>query len=252
MRDLDLSVISPVLNEEFFLPLYLKSVHSFASEVLLLDGGSNDCSLDIIEGFRKNNKKIRLWQIPQKGIPYSNDWDEGKRRNFLLKKARGKWVLMLDVDEFLSDNFLTIFLREVLYEENILTFGFEFIPFWKDVNTVRLNVKGDTHWKGVIYRLIRRDVASYNYKNNHCNLLCRGKELWQCTKRKQLSEISLFHYHYALGKRIKYNDNRRGDVNLYNNIGRANWDYKPPDYLIKTEEYKGKHPLIISDYLGNL
>lgn len=130
---MNLSVITPVLNEEFFLPLYLESVSKYADEILLLDGGSTDSSLEIIRNFQKRIKRkkqpvIRFWQIPQSGIPYSEDWQEGMRRNFLLTQARGKWVLLLDVDEFISDNFKNVFYEKIL-DSTIDLYGFFFSCF---------------------------------------------------------------------------------------------------------------------------
>lgn len=253
MREMNLSVITPVLNEEFFLPLYLEAVARYADEILLLDGGSRDNTIRIIKDFQaRKTVTIRFWEIPQNGIPYSNDWDEGRRRNFLLERARGRWVLVLDADEFLSDNFKDIFQQRVLSDTSNLIYGFSFIPFWRDVNTVRVNVPEDPHWEGYIYRLIRRDAASYSSEGNHSILLCNGKHPYLCQRKDLIEEVSLFHYHYALGPRLKFNDNRRGDLGCYDNQFEPDWNYQPPDYQIKTREFRGKHPSVIRKYLERM
>ncbi len=246
-----LSVISPVLNEEFFLPSYLEAVCQYADEVLLLDGGSRDRSIEIIKEFqRKKNIDIHLWQINQKGRPYTDDWQEGKRRNFLLERASYDWVLILDIDEFLSDNFKEVFENNVLQNQTVPLYGFKFIPFWRDINTVRINSPDDLHWEGDIYRLIRKETASYNCQGNHSHLLCRGIYPWQLRKKVLLKEVILYHYHYALGPKIKTNDNRRGDVNCLEDGALPDWDYQPDVYQIKTREFKGKHPFVIRKLLA--
>ncbi len=253
MSDLDLSVICPVLNEEFFLPLYLKAVLEYADEVLFLDGGSQDRSLEIIKNMKLEDSRIRLWQMPQKGKPYSPEWKEGERRNYLVKKARGKWLLALDIDEFLSDSFRDIFRNKVLYQNKIHVFGFPFISFWEDCNTIRKNAVNDPYWEGPVYRLIRRDYARYDYQGNHSQLLYNGKYTWLETSRSSiLKEVFLLHYHYSLGLRVKENDNRRGDLNCLEEFDKPDWNYNPPNYNIITEQYQGKHPGVIQNYLERM
>lgn len=244
-----LSVISPILNEEFFLPLYLESVSQYADEILLLDGGSTDESINIIKDFQSQKKtSIKFWQLPQRGKPYSDDWQEGVRRNFLINRASYEWILALDVDEFLSDNFNDVFNEKVLKGSGTL-YGFRFISLWKDPDTVRLNTPEDPHWEGIIYRLIRKDAASYSIKGNHSHLLCYGNYPWLFKNKDILDEVTLFHYHYALGKKIKNNDNRRGDVNCLHEEEKPDWNYDPGIYRIKTSKFTGKHPNIIKKYL---
>lgn len=247
---INLTVISPVLNEEFFLPLYLEAVSQYADEVLLLDGGSTDRSLDIIKEFQKKGKiRVCWWQLPQEGLPYSSDWNEGKRRNFLLEKAKGKWILSLDADEFLSDNFASILEDIVLPDKDNITYGFSFIPFWKDVNTVRISVPSDPRWEGYIYRLVRNGFTSYDSRGNHSLHTHQGQPIYLCKDKKLLPEVTLFHYHYALGPRLKFNDNRRGDLGCIDNKGIPDWQYRPHDYPVRLRNFAGKHPLVIRNYL---
>jgi glycosyltransferase involved in cell wall biosynthesis len=244
-----LSVISPVLNEEFFIELYLQAVLKYADEIILLDGGSQDKTVEIIKNFQKRTDKIKLFVNPQSGRPYSEDWDEGKRRNFLVDKCTGDWILALDADEFMSDNFIED-LPNLMHDESADFYSFKYIPFWKTPNLVRLSTFNDLHWKGEIARMGRREGVSYNQQKHHCRLLYEGKPIWKLQSHKKVLKIKLYHYHYALGPKIKENDNRRGDVNLIDSKESPDWNYQPEEYQIKTESFQGEHPKVIRNFLA--
>ncbi len=246
-----LSVVAPVLNEEFFLPLYLESVLAYADEVILLDGGSRDRTVEIVKSFQRKTKKLKLFVQPQQGLPYSDDWNEGARRNFLLDAATGDWVLALDADEIMDDAFAAV-REELLADPGVDAYGFALVSFWRDPFTVRVNTPGDPHWQTTKYALFRNNKRiRYAPRRHHPILLYAGKPFWE--QRERLAErldIKLFHYHYALGPRIKFNDNRRGDVNRFNNMGEPDWTFTPQNYQIKTEPFAGCHPEVIRGFLA--
>lgn len=82
---MNISVIIINRNEQEFMRDCLESV-KWADEVILLDGGSTDKSLEIAKEY---NVKIH----PQKGNDFATWRTEG------LSYAKGKWVFYLDVDE---------------------------------------------------------------------------------------------------------------------------------------------------------
>lgn len=88
MPDLTLSMI--VKNEEKYLQECLESVQNIADEIVLIDTGSNDSTLEIA---RKFNCKI-----------FNYEWTNNfaAARNFALSKSTGNWILYLDADERIS------------------------------------------------------------------------------------------------------------------------------------------------------
>jgi glycosyltransferase involved in cell wall biosynthesis/tetratricopeptide (TPR) repeat protein len=82
-----LSVCLIVKNEEKFLAPCLKSVHGLAAQIIVLDTGSTDRTVEIAREF---GAEI-----------YSFAWcdDFAAARNAALEHATGDWVLMLDADE---------------------------------------------------------------------------------------------------------------------------------------------------------
>lgn len=82
-----LSVCTILKNEERFLREFIESYSQIADEFILVDTGSTDKSLDIINSF---------------GIsPYHFKWinDFGKARSHSLNLANGKWICVADADD---------------------------------------------------------------------------------------------------------------------------------------------------------
>ena len=84
-----LSVILICKNEEKNIEACLKSV-SFADEIIILDSGSTDKTIEIAKKYTSH--------------VYSTDWPGfGIQKNRCLSKATGDWVLSIDADEQVSD-----------------------------------------------------------------------------------------------------------------------------------------------------
>ncbi len=81
-----LSVTIITLNEEKNLPSCIASVRKLADEIIIVDSGSTDRTIEIA---RKHGAKIYYRKFDN----YAN------QKNFALKLASGKWILSLDADE---------------------------------------------------------------------------------------------------------------------------------------------------------
>jgi glycosyltransferase involved in cell wall biosynthesis len=83
-----LSVAIITLNEESNLARTLSSVQ-FADEIVIVDSGSTDRTLDIAASF-----KARLFLEPWRGF--------AGQKNFAIEQCTGDWILSLDADEALT------------------------------------------------------------------------------------------------------------------------------------------------------
>lgn len=83
-----LSVVIITLDEESALPRCLDSV-SFADEVLVVDSGSRDATLEVAR-----SRGARVLTRPMTGF--------GEQKQFAVDQASGDWILSLDADEWLS------------------------------------------------------------------------------------------------------------------------------------------------------
>jgi tetratricopeptide (TPR) repeat protein len=79
-----------VKNEQSHLARCLRSVKPLVDEMIVVDTGSSDHTLDI----------ARIFGAKVYDFPWKNDFS--KARNFSLSKAAGDWILVLDADETIS------------------------------------------------------------------------------------------------------------------------------------------------------
>lgn len=90
------SIITPVFNSEKYLSQCIKSVlrQDFCDfEFILVDDGSNDSSLEIIKK-HASDTRIKYFSKVNQG--------QGVARNLALQKAKGKYILYLDADDWLE------------------------------------------------------------------------------------------------------------------------------------------------------
>ena len=86
----ELTVSMIVKNEEKYLADCLESIHEFCDEIVIVDTGSTDNTIEIAKKY-----KTRIFQFP-----WTNDFSAA--RNHALQKSTGKWILYIDADERLS------------------------------------------------------------------------------------------------------------------------------------------------------
>ncbi|MFN3533586.1 MAG: glycosyltransferase family 2 protein, partial [Candidatus Brocadia sp.] len=85
-----LSACMIVKNEEKFLPQCLQSIKDAVDEVIIVDTGSTDKTVEIAKSFG-----ARVYHHPWK-----NSFSEA--RNHSLSYATGDWILQIDADEALE------------------------------------------------------------------------------------------------------------------------------------------------------
>ena len=87
-----LSLCLAVFNEEKNLHFPLDSAIDFVNEVVIVDGGSTDKTVEIAKSY---GKKVRI-------INSDNPVMFHKNKQKAIEAARGEWILQLDADEELS------------------------------------------------------------------------------------------------------------------------------------------------------
>src|SRR5258708_37068052 len=89
LPNMTLSVCIITLNEEVNIARTLKSVRGLADEIVVVDSGSTDRTLELAESFG-----AKVFVEPWKGF--------AAQKNSCLAKATKDWVLSLDADEEVS------------------------------------------------------------------------------------------------------------------------------------------------------
>ena len=98
-KDIKISVIIPVYNCEKYLKTCLDSLMNQTLkeiEIICVDDESSDKSYSILKEYAKKDNRFRIYK--QK---HSN---AGNARNLGMKKARGKYLLFLDSDDYFDKN----------------------------------------------------------------------------------------------------------------------------------------------------
>lgn len=91
MENLQVSLIIPMKNESDSLAELIKSIEEQTfqpAEVVLVDGGSTDNTIEIAEQFAEKNSKIKL--IKQR------EASPGKGRNIGIENAQNEWIALTD------------------------------------------------------------------------------------------------------------------------------------------------------------
>jgi len=104
--DIKVSVIIPIYNAYDYLRPALDSVIYQTLreiEIICIDDGSTDRSLEILKEYQKNDDRVRIVTEANAG--------PGLARNNGIGRARGEYIAFLDADDFYEPNFL-----ELLYE----------------------------------------------------------------------------------------------------------------------------------------
>lgn len=146
-----LSVIIIARNEERDLPDCLKSVQGLANDIVVVDSGSTDKTLEVAVRFGAR--------------VFIRDWTGyGPQKQFALEKALGPWIINLDADERLSPE-LQKEIRETLAGGAAPAVnGFD-IPFRHYFLGKRVRfggARGESH-----VRLFKKEHALYGDKRIH-------------------------------------------------------------------------------------
>ncbi|MEY8409844.1 glycosyltransferase family A protein [Lachnospiraceae bacterium 62-26] len=98
MMDFSISVIIPAYNSEKTIIRALESVKNqsfidYILEVIVINDGSTDSTRDLVNLYKEKHKDFPILLINKRNGGVSS------ARNAGLKKARGKWIALLDADD---------------------------------------------------------------------------------------------------------------------------------------------------------
>lgn len=144
-----ISIIVPIYNVEFFLRKCLESIceQTYKDfEVLLVNDGSTDGSLDICNEYVSKDPRFFVHTITNSG--------QGIARNYGLKKAIGDYVTFIDSDDFLKSDYLSNLIDAVMGSNADLVIG----GYQKITN------KGEIFYKEEYSSLITNNILNIKMK----------------------------------------------------------------------------------------
>lgn len=273
------SVIIPIYNAENYLKRCVDSVLNQSVnflQVLLIDDGSTDNSGAICDFYAKQDNRVKVCHIKNGGV--------SRARNKGIELAEGKYLLMLDSDDWLASNTLEI-LMDVQSKNNAdcVIFGFNqtsgniWAPennlvydsidslkkdFTYHINTELLSSSvNKLYKKELIKKMYPEDMAfgedllfSLNYLEECNNVVFIKNPLYQHdvynnTSLTHTFNIKRFHDIEAIQKRILEFATDKSDKFLYKKYV-ADCIRIIRRFLICDKTYNGKR-VMLNDWLGN-
>ena len=117
-----ISVIVPVYNAEKYLKECLDSLiyQTYKNiEIICIDDGSSDHSLDILKLYQKKDNRVKVFTQKNSGPSVA--------RNVALDHANGDYISFVDADDFVAENFLEEAYRYAKNENaDLVQFEYEF------------------------------------------------------------------------------------------------------------------------------
>ena len=178
----DISIVVPVYNAENYLGECVESVMSSnfditKIEIILVNDGSTDNSLEICNNYKKKYSNIKVINQENKGVSHA--------RNMGIKASYGKYILFLDSDDTISKrtlNYLDNFFESNYNEIEIITYPI----FYNENNKFRKNTRYNIYDKTGIY-----DIKKHIFLNqSNVNIMIKNhfSETELYNERMKLSE----------------------------------------------------------------
>ena len=112
------SIIVPVYNADVYLERCVKSIlkQEFKDfELILVNDGSKDNSLSLIEKFAKQDNRIKYISQENRGLSYA--------RNRGISMSTGMYIVFVDADDWIDIKFLEISKQYIeKYNPDIITY----------------------------------------------------------------------------------------------------------------------------------
>ncbi len=230
-----LSVMVIVKNEEAVLARCLESV-SWADEIVVLDSGSNDRTLEIA---RKYTDKLYI----------ESDWQGfGVQKNRALERCSNEWILSLDADEWL-DPVLAEEIRDFLAEERSSDlFAVELL---RRSSYLGKWMKWGGWGKDWLPRLFRKSRCEFSNSLVHERLLVDGAierirkgVIWHESFRTLEEVIEKINHYSTLGAEQRYREGRKGS-GVARAVAGATWAFFRT-YVLRLGFLDGKHGFMLA------
>ena len=133
------SFIIPVYNVQNYLAECIQSVivQTYKDwEMILIDDGSTDLSLQICNSFADKDRRIKVFSKVNSGV--------SSARNLGLSKANGIWVFFLDSDDIINVRTVELAHNAVTYNKYVDLIQFDQKPFYN--NSIISNTKTENNY----------------------------------------------------------------------------------------------------------
>ena len=113
------SIITPAYNSAKFIAETIQSVQNQTHEnweMIIVDDGSSDETLAIVQAFIDEDKRIQCYKLEQNS-------GTGVARNFAIEKAKGDYMTFIDADDIWFPNFIENSIKTIEKTGNSFVFS---------------------------------------------------------------------------------------------------------------------------------
>lgn len=216
-----------VKNEEEYLPFSIRSIYDAVDEIIVVDNGSTDRTVEIAAGF----PKVRLL--------HSDVQDFAALRNLAISHSSGDWLIKIDADEVFYEDFPEV-LPRLLENPHVDAYTCWFYHLMKSYWYVQNSSDHDRNYNRIF--LIRK-VPGFRYE--------RVTHEYPVGIGPNIADSGLHYVHYGYAKpkavvfaRWKLYARLEGDEHRYDGID--------PESILEDRilhPFTRGHPAVIRDYV---
>ena len=211
MKEIKISVIMPCLNSEKYISEAIESVLNQTLkeiELNIVDAGSTDNTLEIIENYRQRDDRVVLLHSDQKSMGY--------QYNMGIQNAKGKYIGFVESDDYIHEEMYERMFEAA--EQNEIDFvksDFDMFIGGKDsrlfLNYAVLSSRGKSIYEKVISpadypEFIKRDVNIWNGIYNREFILI-NQVSFSATKGASFQDLGFVIKSFVSAKKIMYLQN---------------------------------------------
>src|SRR3990167_564696 len=175
------------LNEEKNIGSWLENMKK-ADAIVVFFGGSEDHTIQIVREFEHPN--LRLILTKERNVKYR--WDEAQVRNQCLSMFDTDWILLMDADELISDQFWEY--KDEILSTNKLAYYIPHYNLWMNNKNYRV----DGFWyPDLTLRLFKNNVGFRWVGAVHGSLWMNNRVCYVTDFDMGIipKEVHFFHYH---------------------------------------------------------
>lgn len=151
------SIIVPVYNVEKYVKKCIKSLMNQTLkdiEIIVVDDGSTDNSISIVEELSKEDERIKIFHKTNGGL--------SDARNYGLKKAKGKYIAFLDSDDYVKSELYQKMYEKAKKEKSDMVECNFFWAYPKDANNSSLKKDIGEKYNNQIEMMEKARVVAWN------------------------------------------------------------------------------------------
>lgn len=241
------SFIVPCYNGEKYIVKCLDSILKQTSnnyEVIVINDGSTDNSINIINKY-KNDKKIVIINQNNMGLSLT--------RNNGINKAKGEYLIFVDCDDYIQNDFLKT-IDKNLNDEDMLKIGYTLVYDNKEevINNISFESNGEQAFKKLIdSRLMFEMAALYIIKKDYMI-----DNNYYFEKNKYHEDLGLIPYMIINAKKVQsipYSGYMYVQTNnsITRNSDAKKENKKALDVLYFFDKYKNTNNKLFQSYMAN-